>query len=411
MKLKLTKSAVDKIPLVKDGRKTYTDTNLKGFGVRVGKVKKVYYAEKRIDGRTVRANIGEHGQINTEQARDKAQVFLGQMTEGINPVEIKRQSRFKHITLLTAFDEYLHARKALKPSTTNSYRKIMRGYFSDWHSKPLNLITKEMVIKRHEKMGDENGHAQANLSMRLLRAIFNFAEGRYEKPNGEPLLAINPVKVLSQSRAWFKVSRRRTFIKPDELPKLFKALNEIVKEGDTSMTGTIRDYLLLLLFTGLRKQEALEIRWEDVDLISKNITLIKTKNSEPLTLPLSTFLFTLLTRRNKYKTNEYVFSGTGKAGHLVEPKKLLNRIRELSGLSFMIHDLRRTYATVAGNIVSAYVLKALLNHKMDGTSNDVTAGYFVQDAETLRPAVQKIANKILQHARRTSSKVVNLHSR
>ncbi len=48
---------------------------------------------------------------------------------------------------------------------------------------------------------------------------------------------------------------------------------------------------------------------------------------------------------------------------------------------------------------------------MDGVSNDVTAGYFVQDAETMRPAMQKITNKILKHATATGGKVIELATR
>jgi integrase len=37
-----------------------------------------------------------------------------------------------------------------------------------------------------------------------------------------------------------------------------------------------------------------------------------------------------------------------------------------------LHDLRRTFATVAAGIVPAYALKALLNHRSG--SGDVTGG-------------------------------------
>ncbi len=53
-----------------------------------------------------------------------------------------------------------------------------------------------------------------------------------------------------------------------------------------------------------------------------------------------------------------------------------------SGVRFMIHDLRRTFITIAESLdISAYALKRLLNHKMN---NDVTAGHIIIDAERLR---------------------------
>ena len=53
--------------------------------------------------------------------------------------------------------------------------------------------------------------------MRLLRALFNFAAGQYEDAKGQSLITENPVKRLSQTRAWYRVERRQTYIKPHEL--------------------------------------------------------------------------------------------------------------------------------------------------------------------------------------------------
>lgn len=66
---------------------------------------------------------------------------------------------------------------------------------------------------------------------------------------------------------------------------------------------------------------------------------------------------------------------------------------ELSGVPFTLHDLRRTFATIAEGLdLSAYALKRLLNHKMN---NDVTAGYIMRDVDRLRKPMQQIANFLL----------------
>jgi len=76
-----------------------------------------------------------------------------------------------------------------------------------------------------------------------------------------------------------------------------------------------------------------------------------------------------------------------------EPRKQMARVIQESGVHFTIHDLRRTFITVAESLdISAYALKRLLNHKM---SNDVTAGYIIKDAERLRAPMQKITDYFL----------------
>ena len=95
--------------------------------------------------------------------------------------------------------------------------------------------------------------------------------------------------------------------------------------------------------------------------------------------------------------SDWVFTGTGRSGHLNEPKKAIARVRAASGVNFTLHDLRRTFITVAeGMDISSYTLKRLLNHK---NQRDVTAGYIVLNVERLREPMQRIADYILRAAK------------
>lgn len=53
-----------------------------------------------------------------------------------------------------------------------------------------------------------------------------------------------------------------------------------------------RDYLLIALFTGMRRGEIARLRWENIDLVGRSLHIPKTKNGDPLDLPLSTTLST-----------------------------------------------------------------------------------------------------------------------
>ncbi len=73
----------------------------------------------------------------------------------------------------------------------------------------------------------------------------------------------------------------------------------------------------------------------------------------------------------------------------------MNRVVELSGVPFTLHDLRRTFAAIADSLdLPAYALKRLLNRKMN---NDVIAGYIMNDVERLRKPMQQIANFMLEN--------------
>jgi len=403
----LTKTIVDHLPFSKEGVVLYYDTKLKGFGVRVSKSTKAYFAEGRVNGKTRRVKLGNHGtDLTTEVGRKKAQKALSSMNEGKDPNAEKHSSKERNnITLSKAFADYLEARKDLKPKTLYDYKRLIESCFSNWKTKALLDISPEMVAKKHRSIGENRGKAYANLSMRLLSAIFNFASAQY----GE-FITVNPVKRLSDTRAWYKIERRRSVIKLHELEALFKALNQLQETSPTSKAETVRDYIFLLLFTGLRRQEAAQLQWDNVDLKSKTFTVLDTKNREPHTLPLSDFLFELFKKRkeNRNSDNPYVFPGNGKkTKYLVEPRVQMQKVFKLSEINFCLHDLRRTFATIAEGQVSAYQLKRLLNHK----AGDVTAGYIVTNIESLRPGMQKITDTILRHANlKTTANIIKIHS-
>jgi integrase len=282
----------------------------------------------------------------------------------------------------------LKARHSLKPTTVFDYRRVMRESFSDWQDKPILSITKEKVEKRHKALG-ERSLARANLSMRVLRALFNFAMGKYEDSQGRSLIAENPVKRLSQIRCWYRVNRRQTVIKAHELKSWFQGVTQLPNE-------TLRDYLLLMLFTGLRRQEAATLKWSDVDLTGKTLTVRDTKNRLDHTLPLSDFLFDLLKSRFEKASNEFVFPGSGTGGYIVEPRKQMAKVTVASGVNFILHDLRRTFTTIAESLdISAYAVKLLVNYKING---DITGYYIISDVERLRRPMQKITDYLLKCA-------------
>jgi len=103
---------------------------------------------------------------------------------------------------------------------------------------------------------------------------------------------------------------------------------------------------------------------------------------------LGPFLVELLARRQRQAQSAYVFAGEGRGGFVIEPKRCVAKVIEESGITFTLHDLRRTFITVAESIgTPPYSLKRLVNHQVRG---DVTQGYIVSDVERLREPMANI---------------------
>ncbi|TGN41664.1 tyrosine-type recombinase/integrase [Marinobacter confluentis] len=398
--MRITKSFVDKVTVPEtgpDGKSSqafYRDSVIAGFGLRVTSGgAKSFIVEKRVDGRVKRKTLGRYGNLTVEQARKEAQKFLGKVASGVDPIREGQEKRARRITLNDAFQDYLATRKNLKPNTLNDYNRSMKEMFKDWQTRALSDISRDMVITRHAEYGARSP-ARADNGMRILRAIFNHALQRYQDASGKPFLVANPVEVLSHQRAWYKVERRQTLIKDHQLKAWYDATMQLNNQ-------TTRDFLHLVLLTGLRRTEAATLTWEQVDFKEKTLTISETKNNRIHRLPFSDAIEELLQRRFDDKSSSFVFPSDAERGHLSEPRTAIARVTKLSGVTFTLHDLRRTFITAAERLdIPAYALKRLMNHK---DPNDVTDGYIIFDVERLRVPMQKVTDFFLSKSQETPS--------
>ncbi|MBT6596952.1 MAG: integrase family protein [Nitrospina sp.] len=388
-KVRLNRTTIKGIPFFKPiegskgNQRIYRDSELPGFCLRVTSNAKYYIINKRIHGRLIREVVGKYPTITPEDARDLAREILLKIHQG---VDLAAEKKIELITLEKAFDDFIETRN-LAERTKKDYNLAMNLHLADWKRKKVTDITRDMVARRHKKIGLRSKTA-ANQAMRFLRSLMNFAAGQYDDGHGDSILKANPVERLSQVKQWYPEQRRRTIIKEHELPSWFKAVQEIKSE-------TVKDYILLLFLTGLRRQEGFKLKWADVDLKGRTFTISETKNKNPLALPLGEFTYDIFKRRKEGNNeNQYVFPGSGKTGHLVEPKKQVAEVFKNSGVKFCLHDLRRGFITIAESLdISSYAVKALVNHSLNG---DVTGGYIVISPERLRGPMQRIETHLLK---------------
>ena len=359
------------------------DTELRGFGLLLsGKTaSRTFIVQRDIGGRTRRVTIGATTEISVAKAREEARDVIHSMRKGVDP-----KLKTSISTLRQALDSYLQAQSNLRLRSAVEYRRVVERHLEPWLDRPLHEITPDMVEDRHReiaalvgKAGRYNGKATANGAMRALRVLWNHAGKRTQLP-------ANPVKL---GRSWFDVPRRTRLIRADELPAFYAALMALPNPVQ-------RDYLLLLLFTGLRRREAAGLRWADIDLAGRIIRVpaASTKTGEKLDLPMSTFVRDLLVARRAIGNGEFVFPADGESGHIEEPKYPLGLVAAATGIKISAHDLRRTYITVAeSSDISPIALKALVNHSL---GDDVTSGYIVMTVDRLREPAQKVCDRMVE---------------
>jgi len=398
--MKLTKPVVTNFEFTEKGQVFYWDDEIAGFGMYVGTKSKTWCVQQRIGNKTKRVVLGKYPTMTAEQARTAAKKGIGELASGIDTVQEKREQNIKAVTLGEVFTVFLDARQ-LKPKTVKGYQGVMNNIYPDWQKLPITDITRDAVERRHKKIGTERGEAYANLGARTLRSVLNYASAKYETGKGLSILPENPVKRISQTRSWYKVDRRTGHLKAHQLAVWFDAVLNIDNP-------TIRDYLIFVLLTGTRKDESAKLQWADIDLIDNSYILRDPKNGRPMQLPLSDYLAAMLATRKANSTSAFVFPGEGVRGYLVEPKRQLAKIIEKTDMPFAMHDLRRTFVTIAESLdISSFAVKALVNHK---SADDVTSGYIQMNVERLRKPMQTITDFILKSGCIKESSVVEFKS-
>jgi len=343
--------------------------------------------------------LGRFPDMTLTQARVAARETLNVFSSGVNPNNKKIELRVKSITLQEVMNEYIATRKhALKPKTIKDYQILFNSYLSDWSKKELVNITRSMVVKKHTTIGNRSTY-RANATMRLLRAIINFAMTEYEDSNDVPIITHNPVQKIK--RNWFKESVRTNIIEPNDLSNWFAAVNNLPNDKANAThkntSETVRDYLILLLFTGLRPSEGLSLKWSNIDFKNELLTIQDTKNREDHTLPLTQHIINLLQARKVESEGDYIFPGYDPDKALVSPNRQVKKVIKDSGVQFLLHDLRRTFATYADSLgIQHNTIKRLMNHK----NKDVTSAHYIhQSIETLRKPMNKITNYILEQVK------------
>lgn len=368
--LNFTKAALMKAPATKKGGKDYYyDEREKGLVMAVTPTgTKTFFLYKRIDGKPERLLLGRFPDISIENARKLATAAKGEIAVGANPQKEKRAIR-DEMTFGDLFAEYLEKySKVHKRSWAYDEREVNK-FLSRWFKRKISSFERAEIERLHAKIGKENGLYQANRLLERIRSIFNKAiEWGWGGTN--PAVGIKKFKEKSRDR----------FLQPDELPRFFEALaNE--------PNGAARDFIMISLLTGARKSNTLAMRWKDINFTTATWRIEETKNGDTQSIHLPQQAMDILTERKWKSESQWVFEGSGKSGHLADPKKAWARILTEAGIeNLRIHDLRRTLGSYqAATGANGYIIGKSLGHR----SQQSTAIYARLNLDPVREAVNK----------------------
>jgi len=402
MQAKITKRAVDSSGPI---AATYLvrDTEVKGFVLVVTPAgAKSYAVDYRVgSGRGSpkrRLTIGKHGSPWTpDMARVEAKRLLAEVAAGRDPA-MARQADRKALTFNGLIDLYLAEGVGhKKPSTL----KADRGRI-EHHLRPLlgklradHIVRADVERMRNavtagktaQKIGDGEKRPSGSIAMggkgvaaqcvTLVGAIFAFATER-------GLCADNPARGVKKA----PVRKVERFLSEAEIARLAAALDsEEERTGNPYPSAAIK----LLLLTGCRRGEIVNLCWEHVDFERECLRLPDSKTGAKVVY-LNAPARALLQRLPRMADNARVIPGVKAKSASAAIDNVWPGIREAAGLADVrLHDLRHSFASVgAAGGLSLPIIGALLGHKHATT----TARYAHLSADPLRAANDAVGARI-----------------
>jgi integrase len=395
------------------------DQDLTGFGLRVmPSGAKTWIVEYRpgTGGRKIfkrRMKIDTASRMTPDEARAQAKEILARVRLGEDPAAARTTSR--QTPTITVFakqflDEYARPPN-IKPNTRRLYAgNLLKLVVPALGSSKLDAVTAPDVARLHRRLGQTTPTAANNMLV-TLSSLY-----RYAAEVGVVAKGFNPVR---NAVTRHKTGKKERFLTSEEMRRLADTLSSVEQKGlewkltpdldpsrakhranpDTqriAVSPFVIAAIKLLMFTGCRLGEILNLRWSEVDLERGVLNLADSKTGKKSVI-LNGPAITIISQLPRI--GSHVVAGQDPSKPRVSITRHWYRIRELSGLDgsdgkppFRLHDFRHNFASIGvGAGMGLPIIGKLLGHAQSAT----TQRYAHLDADPLRRAANAIGATIV----------------
>ena len=343
--MKLTQAAIAKLKLP-SGKTDFIawDDELPGFGLRIREGgSRALVVQYKLGAKTRRMTLGS----SLDAARKNAKMILARVRLGEDPQSDRVMAKATAPRTFKSVAEAFLAFQAtrLAPGSLYSTRLYLLDYCRRLHGLQVSAISRADVAGILTAIAKSSGAVSADRARSALSSMFGWAIK-------DGLCESNPVDATNT----FAGKRERDRVLADaEIAAIWSALPD-------NDYGTI---VALLFYTACRADEIGGLRWSELNVADRLVTLPKerTKNRRAYDLPLSEPAFALLMLNQQRGDRDLVFGRRAGGFQGWSKAKLeLNAALDIKD-AWQLRDIRRTVATgMAGIGVQPHIVEACLNH-------------------------------------------------
>lgn len=311
---------------------------------------KIFYAVYKRDGKVIETKVGRQFADDMTPARaagERAQLIEGKkLTRADQRKKDEAEANKKLWTIQALWEEYTSQKEEtlnLKKDK-NRYDQHLKKSFGK--KLPGDIIPLD-VDRLKRKLLKKYSPQTTKHVLALLKRVVNFGFKRGLSPALPFVIEMPEVNNIKDDA-----------LSDEQLQRLFKA----IEENEHLHAG---NFMLMALFTGMRRGELFKLKWSDIDFLQGFIHIRSPKGGKDQIIPLNDQARAVM--ESHIKTNsEFVFPGKG-GRQRTNIQKPVNNIKKAAGLpkeTRPIHSLRHTFATTALNSgIDLYTLQKLTTHK------------------------------------------------
>lgn len=383
-RIRMTERALAALPSLDEGqdRVEWTDEQTAGLRfVQTAGGRGRWMFRYTLGSRKCSMSLGPYPAVDVKEARQRALIAQARLSKGENPAE-ELKAKKADITLAEFAEKFFFPHQmATKRSGMDDKWAFSRRILPALGKKRLLDIKKQDIVALRNSVV-EDGLSETT-SNRYYTCIARCLQLAFEWGH----IPSNPARGIKKFREL--PSKEESL-----LPSQMVALDAALRQADCKVSGGA---IRLLLWSGMRRGEAISLRWEDVNLGSDGfpmatLFLRMTKSGRPRTVPLNSEAVAVLRDMEalRLQSSPYVFHSDCERGFVRDLRGTWVWAKKQAGIpdEFRLHGLRHAFASrLVTQGVSLFVTGRLLGHE-----NSVTTQRYAHLADqTLLQASEGVA--------------------
>jgi len=321
-----------------------------------------WFIDYYVQGRRKRESIGP--------SKELAQIVLKkrkvQMAEG-KFLDVKKEKKIHFREMARLYlESYSRPNKRSWGRDELSIKNLSAFFANKYLYEITPLDIENYKVERRRKVSP----ATVNRELACLKHIYTKAI-EWGKIDNSPASKIKKFRESNQ---------RIRYLEEEEIERLYEACSEHLKP-----------IVAVALNSGMRKGEILNLKWPDVNLRTRVISILNSKNDEKREVPINKDLAQILLAVLKHPKSPYVFCKEDGTPYGSVKTSFRAALRRAKIKNFRFHDLRHTFAShLVMRGVGLKTVQELLGHK----TINMTVRYSHLSPDHKRAAVEKLSSRM-----------------